>query len=117
MSAKVIWLDPLKMELEWSYERVENAPLPTRCMVVVKAVNSITPQIEISTNPPTYQAALELRDDTTYSWKVTTIYGQNTKLESEEMEFKTPSKDEGLCYGCMKSIHRILKLIFLHYVS
>lgn len=97
MSASVIWLKPLKMELEWAYERAKNTHLPTRCMVVVKALdNSITSPIEIPVGPPTYQAAPELRYGTTYSWKVVTFYGQNTQRETEEKEFTTPSEDEGL---------------------
>lgn len=99
MSATITELDPLKVELEWSYEEVENVPLPTCCTVEVNALNSIAPPIEIRTNPSTYstyQATLELRYDTTYAWKVTAIYDMNTKLESEEMKFTTPSEDEGL---------------------
>lgn len=97
MSASVIWLNPLKMELEWAYERAKNTRLPTHCKVVVKALNnSIASPIEIPASPPTYQATPQLRYDTTYSWKVVTFYGQNTPLESEEMEFTTPSEDEGL---------------------
>lgn len=96
MSATVTWLDPLKVEVKWFHQRIENSPLPSGFMVVAKVDNSISPHIEMVGNPHIHQAALELSNNTTYSLKVITMYGQNTKVESEQMEFTTPSEDEGL---------------------
>ena len=98
MSANVIWLDPLKVEVKWSHQRIENTPLPSGFMVVAKAGNSISPKIEMVGNPHIHQAALELSHNTTYLLKVITMYGDNTQLESEEMEFTTPTEDEGSCH-------------------
>lgn len=96
MSVTVVQLDPLKVKVKWSHQSVNNTPLPTKFMVV--AESSTTTQIERVGNPHTREATLELRHDTTYSLKVITIYGQNPELESEKMEFTTPSENEGLCH-------------------
>ena len=107
ISATVVQLDPLKVKVKWSHQRVNNAPLPTEFKVVSES--STTTQIESVGNPHTHEAALELRHDTTYSLKVITIYGQNTKLESEKMEFTTPSVNKGLCHdiGLVCSRHML----------
>lgn len=95
-SAAVIGLDLLKVEVKWSHERVNNAPLPTRFEVVAK--NSSTTESKRVDDPRIDCAALKLKHDTTYSLKVITIYNASTQLESEEVEFKTPSEDEGLSH-------------------
>lgn len=89
-SAAVIRLNPPKVEVKWSHQGV-----PTRFEVVAK--NSSTQQRKTVKDPHIRQAALELSHNTTYSLKVITIFGASTQLESEEMEIKTPSENEGLC--------------------
>lgn len=96
ISTTLLSLDPPKVEVKWSHQGVRNAPLPTRFEVVAK--NSGAIQREVVEDPRIHQAALELRHDTTYMLKVITFYREGIKLESEEVEFKTPCKDEGLCH-------------------
>ena len=94
-SAAVIRLNPPRVKVKWSHQRIDNAPSPTSFEVV--ATNSSTTQRETVGDPRINQAELELRHDTTYSLKVITTYGASTPLESKEMKFKTLSEDEGLC--------------------
>jgi len=93
----VIKLDPLEVKLKWSHERGEQSLPPTGFKVVAMADNSSTPP-ESTIDLALHQATLKLEHDTVYKLKVITNYGELTNRESEEIEFKSPNANEGLCY-------------------